>query len=244
MKKTTWVLASLFFTAGVAQAQQDETERIQKRIQKQVEKAMEQLKKLGESAEKWLKDVTKKWRERKRMRPEPPMPPRTESSKEVPKSYRHDAWEAWNSVGVGSSVSFEIETAGIKMKVVKVLDRKGADKHTLKTETFMKVGDNETETPGEEPVPKAMTWTLDAKANCPLCTKPFRDHKDAGRWSDEILRVGGKDLPCKRYDSPAKNCKGDEQMTSTIWYCTDVPGHLVKMETAQMKMSLVAFEKK
>jgi len=164
----------------------------------------------------------------------------------VAKGVKYDAYASWGACKEGSSVTFETETAGMKMTVTKTLDKKGDEKHTLKTETVMKVGENETKTPGEEPVPKATAGTGDPAAKCPTCQNPVKDHKDETRWAEEPVKVDGKDVKCWKMQPAEKLCDGKDNpgKDTTMWYSNDVPGQLVKMETAQMKMTLVKFEKK
>jgi hypothetical protein len=154
-----------------------------------------------------------------------------------------DAWESWNACGVGSMVEFEMETSGMKMKTVKTLEAKG-DPHKLKTETIMTVSGNESKTPGEEPVPKPKAGATDG--NCPLCKKAYKDHKDESKWSDETVKVGGKDVKAMKWEPADKQCDGSANPSKgmAIWYSNDVPGGMVKMDTAQMKMTMTKFEKK
>lgn len=152
-----------------------------------------------------------------------------------------DPFESWSGCKEGSMVEFEMETSGMKMKQSKTLDKKGADECVLKTEMVMKVGDNETKTPGEEKVQKPKGGT---DGECPLCHKKFSEHKDEGKWTEESVKVGDKDVKAWKYEIAPKNCKGDDNPKTTMWYSADVPGGMVKMETAQMKMTLTKFEKK
>ncbi|MCE9582362.1 MAG: hypothetical protein K8T20_07705 [Planctomycetes bacterium] len=154
-----------------------------------------------------------------------------------------DAWASWNACGVGTMVEFEMETSGMKIKTVKTLDKKG-DPHTLKTETIMTVAGNESKTPGEEPVAKPKDGAADGI--CPLCKKAYKDHKDESKWSDETLKVGGKDVKAMKWEPAAKQCDGSDNPSkgTSIWYSTEVPGGMVKMETPQMKMTMMKFEKK
>jgi hypothetical protein len=156
--------------------------------------------------------------------------------------YKFDNFEAWNAFKEGSLVEIEMDASGNKMKTVKVIDKKAPEEITLKTEIIMTVGGNEMKTPGTEPVKKIPAGAVDG--TCPLCNKSYKDHKDESKWSEETNKVGDKEVKCQVLESPAKNCKGDDMPKSKMWYSTEVPGHMVKMETPQMKMTVVKFEKK
>ncbi|HZE98354.1 MAG TPA: hypothetical protein VE981_15085 [Planctomycetota bacterium] len=156
--------------------------------------------------------------------------------------YKFDNFEAWNAFKEGSMIEVEMDTAGTKMKTVKTIDKKAPEEITLKTEMIMTVGGNEMKTPGTEPVKKMAAGAVEG--NCALCGKPYKDHKDETKWTDETVKVGDKDVKCMVMETPAKNCKGDDMPKTKMWYSTEVPGHMVKMETAQMKMSVVKFDKK
>lgn len=154
-----------------------------------------------------------------------------------------DAWESWNACGEGTMVEFEMETSGMKMKSIKTLSKKG-DPHTLKTETIMTVAGNESKTPGEEPVAKPKAGATDG--TCQLCKKPYKDHKDEGKWTDETLKIGGADVKCMKYEPAGKLCDGSDNpgKGTMIWYSNDVPGGMVRMDSATMKMTMTKFEKK
>jgi len=155
---------------------------------------------------------------------------------------KYDPWTSWNALKEGSSVSFEMETAGMKMTTNKVLDKKGEEEHVLKTEMVMMAGGQEIKTPGEEKVAKPKAGGADGE--CTLCKKKYSEHKDMGTWSEETLKIGDKELKCAKYETAAKMCSGQDMPKSTLWYSTEVPGCMVKMETAQMKMTVVKFEAK
>jgi hypothetical protein len=155
---------------------------------------------------------------------------------------KFDPWTSWNALKEGSSVTFEMETAGMKMTTNKVLHKKGEEEHVLKTETIMMAGGQEIKTPAEEKVAKPKGGATDGE--CALCKKKYSEHKDMGKWSEETLKIGDKEVKCAKYESPAKMCNGQDATTSTSWFSSEVPGCLVKMEMAQMKMTLVKFEAK
>ncbi|MBI2898566.1 MAG: hypothetical protein HYY17_00090 [Planctomycetes bacterium] len=157
--------------------------------------------------------------------------------------FKFDNWKAWDSFKEGSSVEFEIETSGMKMTMIKTLDKKEKEEITLKNRTKMKVGDSEIDNTTEEKVKKTES-TGGEDVTCPLCEKPAKDHKDTGKWSDEKVKVGEQEVKCKLYESPEKACNGETVPKTKIWYSSDVPGHMVKMETEQMKMTAVKFEVK
>jgi hypothetical protein len=77
-----------------------------------------------------------------------------------------------------------------------------------------------------------------------MCRKAFSEHKDEGNWSDETLKIDGKDVKCLVYESAAKMCDGNDMPRSKMWYSSEVPGGFVRMETDQMTMKLVKFAKK
>lgn len=153
--------------------------------------------------------------------------------------YKFDQWEAWNAFKEGSMVEYELESSGTKMRERQTIDRKTDDEITLKIELILN-GDKDSITSVTQSVKK--TANIIIKGNCPLCGKPFKDHKDESYWSEEIVKVGDKNLNCQVYESAAKNCRGDDNPKIKAWYNTDVPGHLVKLESLQSKITLIKFD--
>lgn len=157
--------------------------------------------------------------------------------------YKFDYWEAWNGFETGSTVEFELEASGMKMKVSKTIDKKEKDEIRVKSETVFKYGDTETKSPTEEKVRRPFGSAGD-DVRCPLCGKGVKEHQDLGKWSQGKFKVGERELDVHLYETPAKNCKGDPLSVSKVWYSPEVPGHVVKLETEQMKMTLLRFEAK
>jgi hypothetical protein len=157
------------------------------------------------------------------------------------KKFVYSAWESWDAFGHGSSVEFEMETAGMKLRQTKKLDRRTEGQITLATEVILSMGGNEMKTPGEEPVKKDAAG---AEGKCPLCGQPVKGHDDLGTWGAEMLKIDGQDLACTTYETPAMNCAGQATPQVRMWYSRDVPGHIVKMTTAQLTMTAVKFEAK
>ena len=155
-------------------------------------------------------------------------------------AYKFEPFAGWSAFKEGSSVEFDMEAGGQKMKQSKTLEKKTADEITLKTEMIMMIGDKETKMPRPETIKKGAA----VEGNCPACSKPFKDHKDETKRSSETLKIDGKDVACTVVEGPAKNCKGEDAPKMKMWYSLDVPGHLVKTEMAAMKMTLLKFEAK
>lgn len=246
MKHVAIAFAALLFSEGAAQAaQQDELERAREQIEKQFKKIAKEIRKFGRSAEKWVGSLF----ERFRRRPEAPPPerrdvPKMEKPAEVTprktETFRFDAWEGWNAFAPGSSVEFEMDAGGTKMTVLKTLEKKGAERHELKTFTRTKVGDSESKFDGSEAVLKSRPME---GGDCPLCSKPYASH-DPGKWTEEVLKIGERDVKCMKLESPAKNCKGEATPATLVWYSKEVPGWWVRMESPNFKMRATAFDAK
>lgn len=151
-----------------------------------------------------------------------------------------DPWESWNAFQEGSSVEFEFESPGMKFTQSKTISKKEEKVITLKTVTKMERGGTVNESPGEEPVRKPEGAT----AECPLCGKPTKEHADPGKWSEEKVKVGERELACRVWESPAKMCNDNEMPKTKIWYSTEVPGHIVRIEATSITMKLTKFEAK
>lgn len=151
-----------------------------------------------------------------------------------------DAWASWAECEIGAEVEFEMETAGMKLTIVKTLSEKGDDRHTLTTIISMVVGGSESKTPGEEPVPMMKGG---ADGICPLCSRNLSEHEHGSKWSVENVKVGDRVLECHVMDSPAKNCRGDRIPKFRIWYSDEVPGQLVALEMEEVKTKLIRFKK-
>lgn len=161
--------------------------------------------------------------------------------------FKFDPWEAWNSFKEGSSVEFEMETAGRKMVMVKTIDKKEDEKISLKVVTKMDIGGTLTETPSDETVSKPTKDSSAGDGKCPMCGTAYKDHKETGKWEkDVVLKVGDKELKCQVWTAGDKMCNGSDNSAKgmKMWYCKDVPGHLAKMEMPQYKMTVVKFTAK
>lgn len=156
---------------------------------------------------------------------------------------KFDPWESWSAYKEGTAIEFEMEVSSMKTQMTKTLDKKEKDEITIKVETVVKIGGFESKTPSEEKVRRDGDAGK-AATTCPLCNKPIKDHKDEGKWSEEKLKVGDKELLCKKYETPEKMCNGNPMPKSTIWYCKDVPGCMVKMKTDMMTMTMTKFDAK
>lgn len=154
--------------------------------------------------------------------------------------FKYEPWESWNAYREGSSVEFEFEASGMKFTQAKEIKSKAEKRIVLKTVTKLDIGGNLQETAGEENIDRPEG--AGAEGNCPLCGKPSKEHKDQGKWSEEKVKVGDKELACRKWESPAKYCNGNDMPRTMIWYSTEVPGHLVKMEMPSMKMTLLKFD--
>jgi len=106
----------------------------------------------------------------------------------------------------------------------------------------MSVGGSDVKTPGQERVVRDAGGAVDGK--CPLCRTAFKDHPDLGTWGAEMLKLDGRDLACTTYESAVLNCVGQATPWVRLWYSRDVPGHVVKMTSAQCSMSVVKYEAK
>ncbi|MBI2901231.1 MAG: type II secretion system protein GspG [Planctomycetes bacterium] len=158
--------------------------------------------------------------------------------------FTFDAWEAWNSFAPGSMVEIEIDTGTVKMLQSKTLDRKEAATIRLKTMIRIRLGDTTSESPGQEDVAKPGPHDWPPKGDCPLCGKPTKDHKDESKWSKETLKVAGRDIECRVWEPAPKNCRGDDNPKMKFWYSREVPGWIVKGDSAGFRMVVVRFEKK
>lgn len=150
--------------------------------------------------------------------------------------YAFDPWEAWNAFKEGSSVEYEVVMSETTIVQSKTIAKKEEKVITLKT-VVRAAG---SEVPGEEPVRKPEGATTE----CPLCGEPVKNHADPGKWSDDKVKVGDRELACRRWQSPEKMCNGNEMPKTTIWYSKEVPGHIVKLETSGYALKVTRFDVK
>lgn len=148
-----------------------------------------------------------------------------------------DPWESWYSFQEGSSVEFEFDSSGTKFTQSKSIVKKEEKVITLKTVTKFDVGGSSHETPGEEPVRK-----MEGTSECPLCGKPPKEHADQGKWTEEKVKIGDRELACRVWESPEKMCNDNEMPKTKIWYSTEVPGHIVRLEATSITMKVTKFE--
>lgn len=153
--------------------------------------------------------------------------------------YEFNEFEAWNAFKEGSSVEFEQKLWGGTDRVTKTIVKKEKKVVTVRKE----YGSEDARLSEDEKVTKWEGPTI-MEGNCPLCKKPYKDHKKAGTWSKENVTVGGKELECDKWVSPATLCNGSPVDKTTMWYCKDVPGHMVKYEGKDLSITLVKFEVK
>jgi hypothetical protein len=62
----------------------------------------------------------------------------------------------------------------------------------------------------------------------------IRPGRDEGPWGDDTVPVDGRAFKCRVRDRDG----------TKTWYCPDVPGHVVRQETAASRIRLVRFETK
>lgn len=148
-----------------------------------------------------------------------------------------DPWESWNAFKEGSSVEFQIDSPDMKCTQVKTIAKKEEKVITLKTVTKTEMAGRTHETGGEEPVRKT-----EGSAECPSCGRPPKEHADQGKWTEEKVKVGDRDLACRVWESPEKMCNDNEMPKTKIWYSTEVPGHIVRLEATSITMKVTRFD--
>lgn len=137
-------------------------------------------------------------------------------------------WDNWCEFGVGSSVTMEMETSGMKMVMITTLKKKEADKLTVETVTKMSGMD----LPGQERViekPKG-----DGKPGegfkCPKCNKDAASHAKMTDAGKEKVKVGDKEIECTVVEVKMTDCDGKESGSSKTWTSKEVPGGTAKLE--------------
>ncbi len=155
-------------------------------------------------------------------------------------------WDNWNDFGVGSSVSLESETSGMKMVMTTTLKKKEGDKLTV--ETVMEMSGMKM--PGQERViekPKSGGDT-GAATKCPKCSKEAASHVKVTESGKEKVKVGDKEVECAVVEMKMSDCDGKESGSSKSWYSKEIPGGTVKMEGKfggmETKQVCTAFEAK
>ncbi len=161
-------------------------------------------------------------------------------SKPKREEFSFDRWEAWSSFGLGSWVELEIDTAGIKMRQRKILERVQAGLIVLRGTNRLRLGDTETESPFEEEVKKSQAvWT--PKGDCRRCGKPLGGHPDESTWTTERVKVRDREIECRVWESARKNCQGTNIPRMKVWYSREVPGWIVRTESSGLSIAVTGF---
>lgn len=155
-------------------------------------------------------------------------------------------FDKWNDFGVGSSVTLEMETSGMKIAMTTTLKKKEGDKLTVETVTEM----SGMKMPGQERVIEKPKSGGDAGAatKCPKCNKEAAAHCKVTEKGKETVKVGDKEIECTVVEMTMSDCDGKESGSSKSWTSKEVPGGTVKMEGKfsgmENKQVCTAFEAK
>lgn len=141
-----------------------------------------------------------------------------------------DPWSAWESFGVGSSVTFEqhqfdLQVGSVKWTRTLTLIERGEDKIVLKR-VIREAGKEETVT---------LTPKDREPASRRVCKECSRRHRVDTTRKELTRKISGKELSCVSVERITYDCKGrDRAVAETVWYCRDVPGGIVYSRWAEL----------
>lgn len=156
--------------------------------------------------------------------------------------FAYSEWQSWDGFEVGSSVTLESETGGMKVRMTNAIKARTETEITLETTVEMS---GRSMPGGERKIHKPSGPEKKPDPTCPRCKK---EHFGKPTVTKEKVKIGDREVETTVIEIVATSCEGKEQGRSKTWYSKDVPGWIVKMDAAfaqsSAKQTCVAFEAK